>query len=54
MFMPTDMHAIARNMHFAASEFAKTARTGDLAKSLTALTPVMGACVACHRSYRTQ
>jgi cytochrome c556 len=54
MFMPTDMHAIARNMHFAASEFAKTARTGDLAKSLTALQPVMGACVACHRSYRTQ
>jgi hypothetical protein len=54
MFMPADMHAIARNMHFAASEFAKTARTGDLAKSLVALQPVMGACVACHRSYRTQ
>ena len=54
MFMPNDMHMIARNMHFAASEFAKTARTGDLAKSLVALQPVMGACVACHRSYRTQ
>jgi hypothetical protein len=54
MFMPADMHAIARNMHLAASEFAKTARTGDLAKSLGALQPVMGACVACHRSYRTQ
>lgn len=54
MFMPADMHAIARNMHFAATEFAKTARTGDLAKSLGALQPVMGACVACHRSYRTQ
>jgi hypothetical protein len=54
MYMPNDMYAIARNMHFAASEFAKTARTGDLAKSLVALQPVMGACVACHRSYRTQ
>ena len=54
MFMPNDMHMIARNMHVAASEFAKTARTGDLAKSLVALQPVMGACVACHRSYRTQ
>ncbi len=54
MHMPNDMHMIARNMHVAASEFAKTARTGDLAKSLVALQPVMGACVACHRSYRTQ
>jgi len=54
MFMPSDMHMIARNMHVAASEFAKTARAGDVTKSLVALQPVMGACVACHRSYRTQ
>jgi hypothetical protein len=54
MHMPNDMHMIARNMHFSASEFAKVARTGDFAKSLNALQSVTGACVACHRSYRTQ
>jgi cytochrome c556 len=54
MYMPNDMHMIARNMHVAASEFARTARVGDVAKSLGALQPVMGACVACHHSYRTQ
>ena len=54
MHMPSEMHLIARNMHAAASEFAKIARGGDAAKSLTALTAVTGACVACHRSYRTQ
>jgi hypothetical protein len=54
MHMPADMHAIARNMHFAASEFAKTARAGDVTKSLVALQPVTGACVACPRGYRTQ
>jgi soluble cytochrome b562 len=54
MFMPNDMHAIARGMHGAGSEFAKVAKTGDTAKALQALTAVTGACVACHRSYRTQ
>ena len=54
MFMPSEMHAIARGMHASASEFAKAAQTGDTAKSLAALQAVTGACVACHRSYRTQ
>ncbi|MBU1236102.1 MAG: cytochrome c [Gammaproteobacteria bacterium] len=54
MYMPNDMHAIARDMHVAASEFAKVARTGNTAKALTALTAVTGACVGCHRTYRTQ
>ncbi len=54
MYMPNDMHMIARNMHVAGSELARTARSGDLARALGALQPVMGACVACHRSYRTQ
>jgi cytochrome c556 len=48
------MHAIARGMHAAASDFAKAARTGDLSKALAALPPVTGACVACHRAYRNQ
>jgi hypothetical protein len=54
MFMPNDMHMIARNMHAAASAFADTARKGDLAKSLNALQAVTAACVGCHRAYRTQ
>jgi cytochrome c556 len=54
MYMPNDMHMIARNMHAAASNFATVARGGDVAKSLGALEVVTGACVGCHRSYRTQ
>jgi cytochrome c556 len=59
MFMPNDMHAIARGMHMAGSEFAKVAKAskdgkGDPTKALVALQAVTGACVACHRSYRTQ
>lgn len=54
MFMPNDMHAIARSMHTAASDFAKVARSGDTTKALASLQTVTGACVACHRGYRTQ
>ncbi|MDP2751794.1 MAG: cytochrome c [Rhodocyclaceae bacterium] len=54
MFMPNEMHAIARGMHVSASDFAKTAKGGDTAKALTTLQAVTGACVTCHRSYRTQ
>jgi cytochrome c556 len=57
MHMPSEMHAIARGMHGAASDFAKAARAakpGDTAKAWAALSTVTGACVACHRSYRTQ
>jgi hypothetical protein len=59
MFMPNDMHAIARGMHMAATDFAKVAKAtkdgkGDPTRALVALQAVTGACVACHRSYRTQ
>lgn len=54
MYMPNEMHAIARGMHGSASDFAKTAKTGNTAKALGALQAVTGACVSCHRSYRTQ
>jgi len=59
MFMPNEMHAIARGMHLAATDFAKVAKAtkdgkGDPTKALAALQAVTGACVACHRSYRTQ
>lgn len=54
MFMPNDMHAIARSMHAASSDFAKIAKSGDTSKALSSLSAVTGTCVACHRSFRIQ
>lgn len=54
MFMPNDMHSIARSMHAASSEFAKVAGSGDTTKALGALQAVTAACVACHSSFRAQ
>lgn len=54
MFMPADMHGIARLMHLAATDFAEVAASGDMTKSLTSLQTLTGACVACHRGYRSQ
>ncbi len=51
-FMPQDMHALGRGLHFAATDFAKAARTGDMGRALAALPPVTASCVACHMSYR--
>lgn len=56
-FMPDEMHAIGRGSHAAASDFAKLAKAaepGDLPKLLTSLMAISGACVTCHRTYRTQ
>ncbi|MBF0217982.1 MAG: cytochrome c [Gammaproteobacteria bacterium] len=53
-FMPTDMHAIARMMHAASSEFAKVASSGETTKALASLQAVTATCITCHRSYRTQ
>jgi cytochrome c556 len=54
MYMPSDMHAIVSSMHAAGSDFAKVARNGDVTKALASLQAVTAACVACHRSYRSQ
>lgn len=54
MYMSNEMHAIARTMHAAASDFARVAKAGDTTKALAALQSVTAACIACHRSYRTQ
>jgi cytochrome c556 len=54
MYMPSAMHAIASSMHAAGSDFAKVARNGDVTKALASLQAVTAACVACHRSYRSQ
>lgn len=53
-FMPDTMRQMGWNMHDAASEFAKMAKSGDQAKSLAALQQLTSSCVACHMSFRTR
>jgi hypothetical protein len=52
--MPRDMHQLAISGHFAASDFATAAASGDREKALSALPAVTGTCIACHASYRTR
>ncbi len=51
-FMPDTMRQMGWNMHDAASEFAKVAKSGDQAKSMAALQQLTSSCVACHMSFR--
>ncbi len=53
-FMPEAMRQLGWGMHGAATQFAKTAKEGDPAKSLAALQAVTQSCVACHMSFRTR
>lgn len=52
--MPAAMHDIGRGGHAAASEFAQAAASGDRNAALAQLPALMGACVACHASYRAR
>lgn len=52
--MPRDMHQLAISGHFAASDFAAAAASGNREKALAALPAVTGTCIACHASYRTR
>jgi hypothetical protein len=52
--MPRDMHQLAIAGHFAASDFATAAASGNREKALSALPAVTGTCIACHASYRTR
>jgi hypothetical protein len=52
--MLREMHQLAISGHFAASDFASAAASGDRDKALAALPSVTGTCVACHASYRTR
>jgi hypothetical protein len=52
--MPRDMHQLAISGHFAASDFARAAASGNREQALTALPAVTGTCIACHASYRTR
>ena len=53
-FMTPEMRNIGWAMHDAASEFAKTAKQGNLKNTYSALQAITGSCVACHYSYRTR
>ncbi|PWB54043.1 MAG: cytochrome C [Nitrosomonadales bacterium] len=53
-FMPDTMRQMGWNMHDAATEFARVAKSGDQAKSLAALQQVTSSCAACHMSFRTR
>jgi hypothetical protein len=50
--MPPAMHALGMDGHRAASEFAKAAKSGERERTLGLLPTLIGACVACHFSYR--
>lgn len=52
--MPRDMHSLGINGHLAASEFAQAAASGNRDAALAKLPALMGACIACHASYRTR
>ncbi len=52
--MLRDMHQVAIAGHFAASDFATAAASGNREKALSALPAVTGTCIACHASYRTR
>jgi hypothetical protein len=50
--MPPEMHKLGMEGHWAASEFAKAAASGDRDKALAQLPKLTGSCVACHYSWR--
>ena len=52
--MPPEMHNLGRNGHFAASEFAAAAASGNRERALALLPNLTANCVACHASYRTR
>lgn len=53
-FMSSEMRTLGWGLHEAASEFAITAKQGDMNKTLKALEKVTSTCVACHFTYRTR
>jgi len=52
--MPPEMHEIGRNSHFAASEFARAAASGERDRALALLPNLTGTCVTCHAAFRTR
>lgn len=53
-YMPVAMRRLAWGMHDTASEFAETAKAGDVKASYRALQDLQNSCVACHFTYTTR
>ena len=51
-YMPKEMREIGWELHNAATQFGKVARTGNLQETMVAYHRITGTCVACHFSYR--
>lgn len=54
LYMPVAMRSLAWNMHETASQFAETARKGNVKESYKALQTLQSSCVSCHLSYTTR
>ena len=54
MYMTPEMRNIGWRMHAAATEFALTAKRGDVQSAYSALQKVTSSCVSCHSSFRTR
>lgn len=54
MQMPPAMNSVGKGGHWAASEFAQAAASGDRDKALALLPNLTEACMACHAAYRTR
>lgn len=54
MQMPPAMHSVGKSGHWAASEFAQAASSGDRDKALALLPNLTESCMACHAAYRTR
>jgi len=54
MQMPPAMHSVGTSGHWAASEFAQAAASGDRDKALALLPNLTESCMACHAAYRTR
>ena len=52
--MPPAMHDIGRGGHFAASEFAAAAASGNRERALALLPNLTASCVGCHAAYRSR
>ena len=52
--MPPAMHDIGRGGHFAASEFAAAAASGNRERALARLPNLTASCVGCHAAYRSR
>jgi hypothetical protein len=52
MFMPPEMHSMARFLHQASSDWSQALRTGDRAKSDATFAQVLGTCAGCHLNFQ--